>query len=183
MVNHKYYAASFELLMRDFRRAVEYVEPTDDHLNVYSHRFFELLLRACTDVESVFRELLVEHKLPPEDPGKERPTMKHYRALAPILKLDSVQVIPRFWNAPKAVVPFAGFSTGDKIIWYDEHHEVKHNRALGFRSATMGNTLTAACGLFALLSRIDPDMVAPYGNQILDRRPALVAKDFIFVPS
>lgn len=182
MVNHQYYAASFELLMRDFRRAVEYVEPTDDHLNVYSHRFFELLLRACTDVESVLRELLVEHKLPPADPEKERPTMKHYRALAPILKIDSVQVIPRFWSSPKAVVPFAGFSTGDKIIWYDEHHEVKHNRALGFRSATLGNALDAACGLFALLSRTDTEMIGPHSTQILGGRPGLVARDFVFVP-
>lgn len=42
---------SLRVWWRDFDRAIEYVEPVDAHGSVYSHRFFELLLRAAAGAQ------------------------------------------------------------------------------------------------------------------------------------
>ena len=44
---------SFELLSRDYKEILEYVHPDHLNLDVHSHRIFGLLLRACTDFESL----------------------------------------------------------------------------------------------------------------------------------
>lgn len=46
-----------------FFRDCEFNEPTDAHLQVYSHRLYEILLRACTEFESLCREILMTHGL------------------------------------------------------------------------------------------------------------------------
>ena len=53
------YLAAFELLQADFRRLGEYVELNDANLSTFSHRLYELLVRTCTEFESLCKELLV----------------------------------------------------------------------------------------------------------------------------
>jgi hypothetical protein len=36
------YSASFDILASDFRKLIEYVEPTDANLPTHSHRLFEV---------------------------------------------------------------------------------------------------------------------------------------------
>jgi hypothetical protein len=43
------YAPAFILLVGEFLRVCEFIELTDTHLDVYSHRLYEILLRACED--------------------------------------------------------------------------------------------------------------------------------------
>jgi hypothetical protein len=50
------YEAAFILLVGDFLRVCEFIELTDTHLDFYSHRLYEILLRACTEFESLCRE-------------------------------------------------------------------------------------------------------------------------------
>src|SRR5437867_13174101 len=56
------YLAAFNLLQEDFRRLGEYVELNDANLSTFSIRLYELLLRACTEFESLCKELLVERR-------------------------------------------------------------------------------------------------------------------------
>jgi hypothetical protein len=44
---------AYALLKQDLARIFEFVEPYPDNYDVFSHRIFELLLRACTEVEAV----------------------------------------------------------------------------------------------------------------------------------
>ena len=53
------YLAAFELLQADFRRLGEYVELNDANLSTFSHRLYELLVRTCTEFESLCKELFV----------------------------------------------------------------------------------------------------------------------------
>jgi hypothetical protein len=59
------YEPAFILLVGDFLRVCEFIEPTDAHLQVYSHRLYEILLRACTEFESLCREILMTRKPEP----------------------------------------------------------------------------------------------------------------------
>ena len=58
------YLAAFRLLQEDFRRLGEYVELNDANLSTFSHRLYELLLRSCTEFESLCKELLVDRLYP-----------------------------------------------------------------------------------------------------------------------
>lgn len=59
------YEPAFYLLVQDFLRVCEFIEPVDAHLQVFSHRLYELLLRASTEFESLSREILEAHGLDP----------------------------------------------------------------------------------------------------------------------
>lgn len=47
------------LIIDDFERLFEYVEPHTKNENVFSHRIYELFLRTCTEVESCCKGILI----------------------------------------------------------------------------------------------------------------------------
>jgi hypothetical protein len=77
--------AAFGLLCADFRKVFEYVEPVDANLHVYSHRLYELYLRACTEFESVCRKALSAAGV--AIAGAE-PNVNDYRKLEPFLGME-----------------------------------------------------------------------------------------------
>jgi len=100
------YVASFDLLARDIKQVLEFVEPADTNANTYSHRLYAILLRACTDFESLARDLLVKQ-------GGKKPVDKlnvhDYRMLEPHLQLEGVKLDFLLWSpTPKRVLPFNG---------------------------------------------------------------------------
>src|SRR5689334_2470696 len=50
--NRVHLVQAYILLERDLLELFDYVEPADSNLATYSHRLYELLLRACTEVET-----------------------------------------------------------------------------------------------------------------------------------
>src|SRR5258705_13888251 len=103
------YLASFEILCADFRRLSEYIEPADANLRSYSHRLYELLLRACTDFESACKEELVAT-------GYAKPlgemNINDYKTLEGSLNLETFYVGVLIWRpSPAYIQPFAGWSS------------------------------------------------------------------------
>lgn len=49
---------SYKILENDLKKVFEYIEPCDDNLSTYSHRLYELLLRACTELKLIVKEYL-----------------------------------------------------------------------------------------------------------------------------
>jgi hypothetical protein len=45
------YEPAFHLLVQDFQRVCKFIEPADAHVQVFSRRPYELLLRASTEFE------------------------------------------------------------------------------------------------------------------------------------
>jgi|ERR1035441_2404378 hypothetical protein len=76
------YEPAFILLVGEFLRVCEFIELTDTHLDVYSHRLYEILLRACTEFESLCREILTAHGfLPARLRGRNAVATRTYRVL------------------------------------------------------------------------------------------------------
>src|SRR5687768_848045 len=120
------YSASFEILAADFRRLLEYVEPTDANLSTYSHRLFELLVRICTDFESACKERLVH------DGYAKKPSdlnVFDYRTLESSLLLERDEVGVSLWRPDSIYLrPFEGWSSNDPPLrWYSAYNKVKHN--------------------------------------------------------
>src|SRR5215475_4823927 len=101
------YLAAFGLLQADFRRLGEYVELNDANLSTFSHRLYELLLRTCTEFESLCKELLVEGKY-----HKKSDEMKihDYRTLQGPWDFESKSVgVLRWMPEPSYVQSFQGW--------------------------------------------------------------------------
>jgi hypothetical protein len=146
------YVNSFNLIVEDLMRLRQYVEPTDAHAGVYSHRIYELLLRTCTEWESLCKEVL--SIVDPQSAG-ERTTVKDYKSLEPTLELANAEVGLMYWSpARKLVVPFRGWTTQrPPLPWYQAYNSVKHNRNTEFSKATLENLSLAVAGLFATMER------------------------------
>ena len=148
------YLASFEILSSDFRRATEYVEPADDNLKTYSHRLYELLLRACTDFESICKDKLVA------DGSTKSPkdmNVNDYQTLEQSLHLEGRHVGLLLWRpAPVYLQPFASWSSASPpLAWYKAYNDVKHNRHSQFAQANLHSVRVALAGLFATLVALD----------------------------
>ena len=147
------YRSAFLLLRDDIRQLTAYVEPTDDNLSVYSHRLYEILLRASTEFESLCREQLAST-------GYSKPThdqnINDYRTLEASLHLEACSVGVHLWRpTPRYVKPFLDWSTATPPLhWYDAYNQVKHNRNTNFPRANLGNALSAVAGLFVILCRL-----------------------------
>lgn len=146
------YVASFDLLTRDIKQVLEFIEPADTNARTYSHRLYAILLRVCTDFESLARELLVK-----QDYKKEvnKLNVYDYRMLEPHLQLEDVKLDFLLWNpTPKRVLPFHGWSTAHPpLSWYSDYNAVKHNRQAEFPRANLAVVVEAFAAQFALISK------------------------------
>jgi hypothetical protein len=152
------YIAAFKLLQEDFRRVGEYISLTDDNLGTYSHRLFELLLRSCTEFESLCKDLLVERgsSKPPRDMN-----VMDYRSLEGPWHFERVSVGVLTWLPETAYVnPFQGWSSAQPPLpWYASYNQVKHNRHNAFAEASLANVRNAIAGQFALMAEVS--LIAP----------------------
>jgi hypothetical protein len=139
---------SFRLCMKDLRTFLEYVEPHDTNLNVFSHRTYELLLRACTEFEAVCKLVAAERgvALP------KTANINHYRDLLTPLHVAEAEVAFTFWNPSLHwFTPFRAWASSQPLSWYRAYNDVKHDRVRQFSAASLANVLLAVSGLFVCL--------------------------------
>jgi len=137
--------ASFDLLTKDTMEILEYVEPVDSNASTYSHRIYGVILRACTDFESLARDLLVAAG---ETQPREKMKVHDYRKLEPRLYLQSVEVNFLPWRPdPLSKTPFKDWSTREPpLAWYATYNAVKHDRGhLGGLGGSSGGPVCPPC--------------------------------------
>lgn len=155
------YVGAFDVIMGDLRHLCEYIEPSDPNLKVYSHRVYELLLRTCTEWESLCKDVLVSmgyQKTPPDKMG-----IYDYRELEVPFSLQGVEVGVLFWRpAPTYIHPYKGWSSSDPpLVWYSDYNSVKHNRNVEFPRANLDNLRLAVAALFVLHAKLKLIPVRP----------------------
>lgn len=133
------------LIIDDFERLFEYIEPHTNNVNVFSHRIYELLLRTCTEVESCCKGILVAN-------GHTANKMNDYKRLEQVIHLSQYSVQYSNWLPfAYSTQPFASWSTGGSLPWYQAYNDVKHNRSQNFQYASLKNLLDSICGLLCIL--------------------------------
>ena len=119
-INIKNYKSSFDLLLKDLNQILEFIEPTNKNKAVFSHRIYGLLLRVCTDFESLAKDLLVEsgYKKNPE-----KMTVHDYKTLEKSLFLESVKIEFIAWEPkPLILIPFKKWYTSKPVLsWYSKY--------------------------------------------------------------
>lgn len=145
---------SYKIIEDDFLTICEFIEPCDANLPTYSHRIYELFLRACTEFEGAAKEMLIEKKYEKALKEPNSLNIKDYKKL--------YSEYHHFWGANvRAEVGLLFWKGGNKFIeplgdwklekplgWYRDYNAVKHNRQNEFQKATFGNLVCAVASVF-----------------------------------
>lgn len=139
-------------IFRRLRDILRTVEP--DCATAYGHNIRDLLILACTEVESSMRAVLVANDYLTVKKLRERDLkMDHYRDLAAPMRLADWSVKLAFHPDYPPVVPFKGWlgAPDESIEWYSKHHLVKHGREANFAEATLQRAIAACAGVYVML--------------------------------
>jgi len=143
-------------LMRQLDLICQTVHPSEDTFNAFGHSIRNLLILACTEVETHWRGILAANKF-----KKEQYSTNHYVLLQGAMRLGDYAIeFPSFpWLAP--VRPFEGWGTSGKpsqeLGWYAAYNAVKHDRENKFSRATLRNVFEAVSASVIM-------MVAQFGS-------------------
>lgn len=141
------YIRSFQLLEQDLLRLFAYVEPADANLNTYSHRLYELLLRAATEFEANATAILSKNGYR----KRRNLNISDFFKINSATRLSEYKVKCEIWQSKKEFIPFLEWNRGSTLTWYKNYNTVKHNRSENFSYATLENVMSAITGLIAIL--------------------------------
>jgi hypothetical protein len=145
----EHFIRAFLLLQKDLHELFDYIEPSDKNCGCYSFRIHEMLMRICMEVEANCKAILFEN-------GYSKSgdlNMNDYNKIELSHRLSSYKVKLPVWHGNGGVrQPFAAWSSGGSLSWYQAYNHTKHDRYGKFQEATFENMLDAMCGLVALLS-------------------------------
>lgn len=172
---------AYQLLEQDLIKTFDYVEPEAQNRGTYSHRYYEIILRAGTEFENVCKQILKENRLI----GKvsKQTTIKDYfliikefelckyRFSSPLLS-DWEDPVLKGSNVSPYII-FGGCKTYSDVKeicknkdynhWYQIYNKVKHNRKSNFNLANLENAILSVVGLGILLcSQYGMDTFDPY---------------------
>jgi hypothetical protein len=144
------YVRAFLLLQKDLQTFFEYVEPSQQNLKTYSFRTFELLLRACTEVEANFKTILRANTYR----KRSNLNMTDYFKINSSHFLSQYEIRMPYWSGDERIrKPFAAWDGGTHSLdWYQAYNNAKHDRAGNLSEATLEHVIDAICGLAILLA-------------------------------
>lgn len=127
-----------------------YVEPSQANMSAYGHKFRELLILACTEVEASCKGILLANV--PTRPQYNL-TTNQYVKLNSALRLSEWKIaLHDYPNCPE-FNPFGQWRTTDPtttLPWYAAYHAVKHDREGSFVQASLEHTLNAISAVYIL---------------------------------
>lgn len=144
---------AYRLIEKDLEEIFQFVEPKDNS-SVYSHKIYSLFFRACTEFESVAKQILRLN-----NHNKTSYNMGDYFILEKEFGLSDYCVYNKalgveftpfycFYGKNSYQEVYDEFGNG---FWYQAYNEVKHDRSTNFNLANLNNTYSAIGGLALLL--------------------------------
>lgn len=147
--------SDLKILIDKLHEILLFVEPDANGLQAYGHKIRELLILACTEVESSWVSYF---RLAGQD--NVRLSTNDYVKLNEKLRLFEYQV--SFKNHPFNIQmkPFECWdaeSPTRSLTWYDAYNKTKHNKAESFSSATLDSCFKAiAANIVMFCARYSP---------------------------
>ena len=138
------------MILRDLNALYDYIEPSDDNLGVFSHRIYELLLRAATEFESNCKGILKAN-------GYSKPEnewcVKDYFKISRATRLNEYSLTFERWETTHEFKPFLKWnpSRRESLTWYDAYNDVKHDRYGNFKKAKLEFLMNALAGLICIM--------------------------------
>lgn len=153
---------AFHLLVADLIKLFDYVEPCNANTDTYSHRIYELFLRASTELESNCKAILNANGYV----QLGRMTMQDYSKINAASKLHEYEVKFNTWSPiPLVLSPFSEWNPANVSIltWYKNYNGVKHERNVNFHLANLDNLMNSVSSVFVILySQFGINVFDPY---------------------
>lgn len=137
-----------ESLVDRLKQICHTVLPIESNLSAYGHEIRNLLILACTEVESQWRSILIANGV-----RKDKFTTNDYVMLSGPMRLMEYSVLLCRYPWLSALSPFENWGKTGKptkeLPWYDAYNSVKHAREENFNLATLAHCLqaVAACAV------------------------------------
>lgn len=139
----------FLLIERDFKRLLDYIEPSDINLKTYSFRTHELIMRTCIEIEANLVAILKENNYSKDG----NLTMTDYKKINKTHFLSEFRVKLTDWEGDENIIsPFLNWKEGKSLKWWTAYNDTKHNRSENFKNANFKNLIGAISALVVLLS-------------------------------
>lgn len=173
------------LIMRDLNEIFDFVEPSNDNTSVYSHRIYELLLRAATEFESNCKGILKANGY--TGPREEKDwCVKDYFKISGAARLSEYRITFERWATDQVYTPFTEWnpSRRETLSWYDAYNKVKHDRFTNFTMANLDNLVKAVAGLLCILHAQYGEgmsVVGYNGNGAIDADECLVETEMFTI--
>lgn len=138
------------LIIRDLYEIFDFVEPHEDNKKTYSHRIYELFLRAATEFESNCKGILKANAYPKS--VKDMNNLDYFK-IQDAAHLSGYSVTFELWSSNTVFKPFASWNeaTYAPLPWYQSYNKVKHDRYNNFSEANLGNLMDAVAALICIL--------------------------------
>lgn len=148
------------ILTRQLQSICQTIYPRTDTFQAFGDDIRNLLIIACTEVETHWRGVLEANGAIPHN---KMLTTNDYSKLASAMKLPEFSVSFRFYPWLSPIKPFGKWGSTNsptaELEWYQAYHQVKHDREANFEKATLGNAFHAvtACAVMLWAQFGEPD--------------------------
>ena len=135
-------------LFARLREIFQVVEPRPAQSGVFGHELRQLLILACTEVESSWRAILSANNYPPRNW-----TTNDYVKLLEPMKLDSYTLTLATHPEYGEITPFEGWAIAEptrSLAWYDAYNATKHNREDELHRATLQEVIAAMAAVHVM---------------------------------
>ncbi|HEU5047469.1 MAG TPA: hypothetical protein VFT64_06455 [Rickettsiales bacterium] len=136
-----------DALTTQLNRICQTIHPSDKTSDAFGHDIRNLLILACTEIESHWRGILTANGYTAANLNTN-----DYVKLNKVMRLDEYAVVyPNYpWLLPTK--PFEGWDIANpsrSLKWYDAYNAAKHDRENNFEQATLCQAFNAvtACGI------------------------------------
>ncbi|GJL48112.1 TPA: hypothetical protein U2L65_000005 [Citrobacter farmeri] len=152
---------TFNNICNSLNELFNYIDPDIENLNCYGSKIREILILACTEVEYLLQNLLVENNY---ESINNRYSTKDYVKILDIVKLNEYSTLLSFYPDLENWSPFKEWDPSKpttSLAWYDSYNAVKHNRGANKHKATLKSAINAVSAIHILLE-------SQYGKEIFN---------------
>jgi hypothetical protein len=145
-----FFLNSYYLLEKDLKEIFEFVYPTLNNKDTYSHRIYELFLRACTEFESNSKNILNSNGY--ISPNTLR--IFDYFKINKSSKLSEYEIKINIWDGPPTIIkPFSSWTDTKfaPLNWYQDYNLAKHDRHNNFQKANFMNLINSVGAVLIIL--------------------------------
>lgn len=141
-------AGQLHALIEQLQYICRVVHPKGTNFATYGHEIRNVLLLACTEIETQWKAIL-------KASDKKRENRKDYVKLARPMRLSEYEVALPYYPWMATIRPFEKWRAANdekrELLWYDAYNIVKHDREENFHEATLEHAFSALTGLFVML--------------------------------
>ena len=142
-----------EIILSDVAEVFKVIAPHHKQRSVYGHAIRNIIILACTELDSRMQSILADNGVRPDAKYFE---MKDFYKLKEPLKLDEYELSFYRYGDLGTFSPFSTWESNKQLPWYKAYNHIKHNREKHFTEANLFNAINAIMG-YAII------IIAQYG--------------------